>query len=303
MATSMIVITGPTASGKTSRAVDVAHAVNGEIISADSRQIYCGMDLGTGKDLDEYGDITYHMIDICPAGYRYNLFEFLRDEAIVRNDIVSRGKMPVLCGGTGLYVESVLKGLSLPQVPENPKLREQLKGLSLEELAGMLASMKALHNTTDIDSVKRAIRAIEIQEYYSEHPDEAVTAVPHPVEDAVIIGVDIDRENRRSRIEARLKSRLAAGMADEVKGLLDNGISPEDLIYYGLEYKFLTLYVTGQLTFDEMYTQLLIAIHQFAKRQMTWFRGMSRRGFDIHWIPWDAERCEFVERVLSFVKL
>lgn len=303
MATSMIVITGPTASGKTSRAVDVAHAVNGEIISADSRQIYCGMDLGTGKDLDEYGDITYHMIDICPAGYRYNLFEFLRDEAIVRNDIVSRGKMPVLCGGTGLYVESVLKGLSLPQVPENPKLREQLKGLSLEELAGMLASMKALHNTTDIDSVKRAIRAIEIQEYYSEHPDEAVTAVPHPVEDAVIIGVDIDRENRRSRIEARLKSRLAAGMADEVKGLLDNGISPEDSIYYGLEYKFLTLYVTGQLTFDEMYTQLLIAIHQFAKRQMTWFRGMSRRGFDIHWIPWDAERCEFVERVLSFVKL
>lgn len=303
MATSMIVITGPTASGKTSRAVDVAHAVNGEIISADSRQIYCGMDLGTGKDLDEYGDITYHMIDICPAGYRYNLFEFLRDEAIVRNDIISRGKMPVLCGGTGLYVESVLKGLSLPQVPENPKLREQLKGLSLEELAGMLASMKALHNTTDIDSVKRAIRAIEIQEYYSEHPDEAVTAVPHPVEDAVIIGVDIDRENRRSRIEARLKSRLAAGMADEVKGLLDNGISPEDLIYYGLEYKFLTLYVTGQLTFDEMYTQLLIAIHQFAKRQMTWFRGMSRRGFDIHWIPWDAERCEFVERVLSFVKL
>ena len=303
MATSMIVITGPTASGKTSRAVDVAHAVNGEVISADSRQIYCGMDLGTGKDLDEYGDIPYHMIDICPAGYRYNLFEFLRDEAIVRNDIVSRGKMPVLCGGTGLYVESVLKGLSLPQVPENPKLREQLKGLSLEELAGMLESMKALHNTTDIDSVKRAIRAIEIQEYYSEHPDEAVTAVPHPVEDAVIIGVDIDRENRRSRIEARLKSRLAAGMADEVKGLLDNGISPEDLIYYGLEYKFLTLYVTGQLTFDEMYTQLLIAIHQFAKRQMTWFRGMSRRGFDIHWIPWDAERCEFVERVLSFVKL
>ena len=303
MATSMIVITGPTASGKTSRAVDVAHAVNGEVISADSRQIYCGMDLGTGKDLDEYGDIPYHMIDICPAGYRYNLFEFLRDEAIVRNDIVSRGKMPVLCGGTGLYVESVLKGLSLPQVPENPKLREQLKGLSLEELAGMLASMKALHNTTDIDSVKRAIRAIEIQEYYSEHPDEAVTAVPHPVEDALIIGVDIDRENRRSRIEARLKSRLAAGMADEVKGLLDNGISPEDLIYYGLEYKFLTLYVTGQLTFDEMYTQLLIAIHQFAKRQMTWFRGMSRRGFDIHWIPWDAERCEFVERVLSFVKL
>ena len=299
----MIVITGPTASGKTSRAVDVAHAVNGEVISADSRQIYCGMDLGTGKDLDEYGDIPYHMIDICPAGYRYNLFEFLRDEAIVRNDIVSRGKMPVVCGGTVLYVESVLKGLSLPQVPENTKLREQLKGLSLEELAGMLASMKALHNTTDIDSVKRAIRAIEIQEYYSEHPDEAVTAVPHPVEDAVIIGVDIDRENRRSRIEARLKSRLAAGMADEVKGLLDNSISPEDLIYYGLEYKFLTLYVTGQLTFDEMYTQLLIAIHQFAKRQMTWFRGMSRRGFDIHWIPWDAERCEFVERVLSFVKL
>ncbi len=246
MATSMIVITGPTASGKTSRAVDVAHAVNGEVISADSRQIYCGMDLGTGKDLDEYGDIPYHMIDICPAGYRYNLFEFLRDEAIVRNDIVSRGKMPVLCGGTGLYVESVLKGLSLPQVPENTKLREQLKGLSLEELAGMLASMKALHNTTDIDSVKRAIRAIEIQEYYSEHPDEAVTAVPHPVEDAVIIGVDIDRENRRSRIEARLKSRLAAGMADEVKGLLDNGISPEDLIYYGLEYKFLTLYVTAR---------------------------------------------------------
>ncbi len=299
----MIVVTGPTATGKTRRAVDLAKAFDGEIISADSRQVYRGMDLGTGKDLEEYGYIPFHLIDICPAGYRYNLFEYLRDFQIAYDDINARGRLPILCGGTGLYVESVVNGVRLPDVPENPQLRASLASKTLDELTQILAEMKTLHNVTDVDTVKRAIRAIEIQSYYKEHPDKAVLTKPHPMKEVTIIGVEIDREARRQRISSRLRSRLDNGMIDEVKSLIDSGISPDDLIYYGLEYKFITLHVIGQLSFDEMLAKLEIAIHQFAKRQMTWFRGMERRGFKIHWLPYDLPTDEFVERVKEIAKL
>lgn len=300
---SLLVITGPTASGKTARAVDVARALSGEIISADSRQLYRGMDLGTGKDLDEYGEVKYHLIDICPAGYKYNLYEYLRDERTARAGIESRGKLPILCGGTGLYVESVVNGLALPEVPANPQLREKLAGLPLDELTGIIASMKRLHNVTDVDSCKRAIRAIEIAEYYRTHPEDAAAAEPHPVEDAVIVGVAIDRDARRARISSRLQSRLSQGMIEEVERLIDSGVAPDDLIYYGLEYKFITLYLTGAISREEMVSRLEIAIHQFAKRQMTWFRGMERRGHHIHWLPYDMPREEFVESVNNLLHL
>lgn len=298
---SLIVITGPTASGKTRRAVDIARALDGEIISADSRQIYRGMDLGTGKDIEEYGTVPYHLIDICPAGYRYNLYEYLRDERAAQADIEASGRWPILCGGTGLYVESVINGIALPEVPANPELRASLEGKSLEELTTILSSMKTLHNVTDVDSCKRAIRAIEIAEYYRLHPDEAEATRPHPQTDAVIIGVDIDRETRRRRITERLRSRLDAGMIEEVKRLLDSGINPDDLIYYGLEYKYLTLYLTGRMTLGEMTEGLEIAIHQFAKRQMTWFRGMERRGHHIHWLPYDMPQDEFIDAVKALL--
>ena len=297
----LLVITGPTASGKTSRAVDVAKALDGEIISADSRQIYCGMDIGTGKDLVEYDGVPYHLIDICPAGYKYNLYEYLRDFDAAYTKVAGKGKLPILCGGTGLYIESAINGLRLPEVPENRELRESLAGKSLEELTSILASKKTLHNVTDVDSCKRAIRAIEIQSYYIEHPEKAVSTQPKPMENVTIVGVDIDRESRRNRISARLKARIDEGMIDEVRSLLDSGISPDDLIYYGLEYKYVTSYLVGEMTFDEMLSGLEIAIHQFAKRQMTWFRGMERRGFHIHWIPWDIGREEFVARVNSLL--
>ncbi len=297
MAASIIFITGPTASGKTSRAVDTARRLDGEIISADSRQIYRGMDLGTGKDLDEYGDTPYHLIDIAPAGYKYNLYEYLRDFDRARADIESRGKLPVVCGGTGLYVESALKGLHLPEVPQNHELRASLEGESLERLTEILASMKTLHNHTDVDTAKRAIRAIEIETYYREHPDAAVDTRPQPLTDAVTVGIDVPRDVRRNRISARLRARLDAGMIDEVEALLDSGINPDDLIYYGLEYKFITLYLIGQMTLDEMISGLEIAIHQFAKRQMTWFRGMERRGFPIHWLPFDLPDEDFAAEI------
>lgn len=285
----LITILGPTASGKTPLAAVLAVQLHAEIISGDSRQVYRRMDLGTGKDLADYVvdgyRVPYHLIDIAEPGYKYNVFEFQRDFLKAYDDIRSRNILPILCGGTGMYLESVLKGYKLLPVPENPELRARLADKSLEELTAILSSYKKLHNSTDVDTAKRAIRAIEIEEYYLH---QLVEARKFPEIHSLIIGVDIDRELRREKISRRLKQRLDEGMVDEVRALIDGGICPDDLIYYGLEYKYLTLYVTGQLTFDEMYHQLEIAIHQFAKRQMTWFRGMERRGFTIHWI--DATR-------------
>lgn len=298
----VLAIVGPTASGKTRRAVDVAKAIDGEIISADSRQIYRGMDLGTGKDLEEYGAVPYHLIDIAPAGYRYNLYEYLRDARRAIADVESRKRVPVICGGTGLYVESLLKGMSMPEVPENPVLRESLEGKSLHELTAILEGMKSLHNTTDVDTAKRAVRAIEIQQYYIDHPEEAkLVESPEPLK-SVVIGVDIDRDARRRRISDRLKARLDAGMTDEVEHLLSEGVSPENLIYYGLEYKFVTLYVIGEISREEMISGLEIAIHQFAKRQMTWFRGMERRGIKINWLPYDIPADEFTGRCMELLQ-
>lgn len=297
----LFVVTGPTASGKTSKAVALAESIGGEIISADSRQLYRRMDLGTGKDLEEYGDVPYHLIDICEPGYKYNLFEYLRDYQIAAEGIKQRGKPIVLCGGTGLYVETVLKGIQLPPVPENRELRTSLEGKSLTELTNILMQYKTLHNTTDVDTEKRAIRAIEIQEYYHNNPHIEEKTEPHPIKNAVVIGVDIDRESRRVRITRRLLTRLEDGMVDEVKKLIDEGVAPDDLIYYGLEYKYLTKYVVGELPYDDMVRQLEIAIHQFAKRQMTWFRGMERRGIKIHWLPYDLSNDKFIECVLKLV--
>lgn len=296
----LVMIVGPTACGKTRRAVELARALDGEIVSADSRQVYRGMDLGTGKDIAEYGTVPHHLIDIAPAGSKYNLYEFLRDARQAIADIRARHHWPLVCGGTGLYVESLLNGLELPQVPENAALRRELSGKSLEELTAMLAAMKALHNTTDVDTPARAIRAIEIQTYYRTHPQAAVMATPHPITDAVVIGLEIDRDTRRARIAARLDQRLEQGMVAEVEGLLQSGIHPDDLIYYGLEYKYLTLHVTGVLTREQMRQQLLIAIQQFAKRQMTWWRGMERRGHTIHWIEADAP--DFLPRALALIQ-
>jgi tRNA dimethylallyltransferase len=288
----MITILGPTASGKTAIATHLAERIGGEIISADSRQVYRRMDIGTGKDLSDYVNpetgrhIPYHLIDIAEPGTKYNLFRYQEDFMKAYNDIQQRDATPILCGGTGLYIESVLKGYNLSPVPQNPELRERLKGKSLEELTAMLTELKkmtgsAMHNKTDVDSCQRAIRAIEIEQYNMEHPTPLREA---PAIDSLIIGVDVDREVRRERITRRLHARLEEGMVDEIRGLLSEGIKPEDLIYYGLEYKFITKYVIGELTYDEMVRGLEIAIHQFAKRQMTWFRGMERRGFKINWI-------------------
>lgn len=295
----LIAILGPTASGKTPFAATLACELNTEIISADSRQIYRGMDLGTGKDLADYTvkghTVSHHLIDIADPGYKYNVFEYQRDFLNAYDAIKQKGRLPVLCGGTGMYLESVLKGYKLMPVPENPELRELLAGQSLEELTEKLSQYKTLHNSTDVDTVKRAIRAIEIEEYYATHP---VPEREFPELKSLIIGVDIDRELRRQKITRRLKQRLNEGMVDEVRRLIAQGISPDDLIYYGLEYKYLTLYVIGQLTYEEMFTGLETAIHQFAKRQMTWFRGMERRGFTIHWVS--AERP--MEEKIAFVK-
>lgn len=299
--TELIAITGPTASGKTRKAVALARALATEIVSADSRQVYRGMDLGTGKDIEEYGNVPVHMIDICPAGYKYNLYEYLRDANSAIDTIAARGHIPVVCGGTGLYVESLLNGLRLPDVPANQELRNKLQGLSLVELTDMLASMKQLHNTTDVDSCKRAIRAIEIETYYREHPDQASLAEKHPRPNTLLIGVDIDRDMRRERISSRLAARFDQGMLQEVERLLDSGIHPDDLIYYGLEYKFMTQHLIGQISYDEMVKSLEIAIHQFAKRQMTWFRGMERRGFTIHWIDWALSDDDFVNRAFELM--
>ena len=301
----MITILGPTASGKTDLATHLAARLNAEIISADSRQVYHGMDIGTGKDLADYmvdGHVVpYHLIDICEPGMKYNLFRYQQDFLDCYEDIRSRGALPILCGGTGLYIEAVLKGYSLSPVPQNPELRAKLEEKSLEELTHLLADLKeknhsVMHNKTDVDSCQRAIRAIEIETYNLTKPTEERQCPPI---DSLIIGVDIDREERRRKITKRLKERLKAGMIDEVDGLLKRGIPADGLIYYGLEYKFVTEYIIGELTYEEMFRQLEIAIHQFAKRQMTWFRGMERRGFTIHWIDAMQPMKDKVEKILS----
>jgi len=296
----LITILGPTASGKTSFATALAAELDTEIISADSRQVYRGMDLGTGKDLQDYKvngkEIPYHLIDICNAGDKYNVFQYQHDFHKAFESVCARNKMPILCGGTGLYIEAVLKGYKLLDVPANPELREKLKDRSLPQLEDMLKSYKKLHNKTDVDSAQRAIRAIEIEEFYQSNHPEMRDFLPL---NSLIIGVDIDREERREKISRRLKVRLEESMIEEIQRLLDSGIPAEDLIYYGLEYKYLTLYAIGKLSYEEMFTQLEIAIHQFAKRQMTWFRGMERRGFQIHWINATLPMNEKISRVME----
>ena len=306
----MITILGPTASGKTPLAAALAQRIDGEIISADSRQVYRRMDIGTGKDLADYTsvvdgspvNIPYHLIDICEPGTKYNLFQYQQDFFDAYNNIRGRGKTPILCGGTGLYIEAVLKGYQLSPVPQNPELRARLEGKSLEELTEMLRELKqqngsVMHNTTDVDTAQRAIRAVEIEMEQQNYP---LTSHLSPLS-SLIIGVNIDRDLRREKITRRLKARLDEGMVDEVRGLLAEGIPAEDLIYYGLEYKYLTEYIIGKLTYDEMFRQLEIAIHQFAKRQMTWFRGMERRGFTIHWIDATLPMEEKVEQILQLI--
>lgn len=303
----MITILGPTASGKTSVAAALALRTGGEIISADSRQVYRRMDIGTGKDLADYtiGDvhIPYHLIDIAEPGTKYNLFQYQQDFHTAYNDIRNRGKLPILCGGTGLYIEAVLGGYSLSPVPQNQQLRESLEGKSLDELTQMLVELKQkngsnMHNRTDVDTAQRAIRAIEIETYNLEHPTPERQMPPV---DSLVIGINIDRELRREKITRRLKARLEEGMCDEIRSLIDGGVNPDDLIYYGLEYKFVTEYVVGKTSYEEMFRQLEIAIHQFAKRQMTWFRGMERRGYTIHWIDAAQSMDEKVGAIMSLM--
>jgi len=282
----LITILGPTASGKTSVAANVALALDGEVISADSRQVYRGMDLGTGKDYDDYiidgKQIPYHLIDIVDAGYEYNVFEYQKDFLKVFDDIAIRGKLPVMCGGSGLYLEAVLKNYKLIQVPLNEELRNKLERKSLDELTELLKTYKSeLHNQTDIENEKRAVRAIEIEEYYLTHPE---INIGMPDIRSLVVGVQFDRQTRRKRITSRLRQRLREGMLDEVQRLLDSGLTPEQLTYYGLEYKFMTQHLTGELTYQEMFDGLNVAIHQFAKRQMTWFRRMEKQGIEIRWL-------------------
>lgn len=301
----MITILGPTASGKTSIAAALASRIGGEIISADSRQVYRRMDIGTGKDLADYEvggkHIPYHLIDIAEPGYKYNLFEYQRDFHTAYDDITSRGRTPVLCGGTGLYIEAVLNGYALSPVPQNQELRDSLSAKSLDELTAMLKALKEqtgsnMHNRSDVDTVQRAIRAIEIETYNLQHPTPEREM---PGISSLVIGVDVDRETRRRRISDRLEARLHEGMIDEVKGLLAEGVSAESLMYYGLEYKFVTEYVTGKTTYNDMLSRLEIAIHQFAKRQMTWFRGMERRGIHINWIDASLPMDDKVEQIIE----
>lgn len=301
----MITILGPTASGKTSIAAALAGRIGGEIISADSRQVYRRMDIGTGKDLADYEvggkHIPYHLIDIAEPGYKYNLFEYQRDFHTAYDDITSRGRTPVLCGGTGLYIEAVLNGYALSPVPQNQELRDSLSAKSLDELTAMLKALKEqtgsnMHNRCDVDTVQRAIRAIEIETYNLQHPTPEREM---PGISSLVIGVDVDRETRRRRISDRLEARLYEGMIDEVKGLLAEGVSAESLMYYGLEYKFVTEYVTGKTTYNDMLSRLEIAIHQFAKRQMTWFRGMERRGIHINWIDASLPMDDKVELIME----
>ena len=298
----MVTILGPTASGKTEVAVKLALKLIGEVISADSRQIYRNMDLGTGKDLEEYRvdgvDVPYHLIDIAEAGYQYNVFEFQRDFLKAYQAIREKGSFPVMCGGSGMYLEAILKGYRLIQVPVNEGRRAELQLLSLEDLTEILKHYKSINNTSDTENKKRAIRAIEIEEFCLVHPE---TDLSFPAINSLVVGVKYDRDSRRRRITSRLKQRLDNGMIDEVKKLIDNGLKPEDLTYYGLEYKYLTLFIMGKLTYDEMFTGLNTAIHQFAKRQMTWFRKMERDGFEIKWLDGYLPTDEKIDKIRSWL--
>ncbi len=299
----LVVITGPTASGKTRLAALLAYATNGEIISADSRQVYKKMDLGTGKDYKDYiveeNKIPSYLIDIREPGYKYNVYEYQNDFFKVYEEIIQKNKFPILCGGTGLYIQAVLERYKMVHVPPDHHLREQLKDKTLQELSNILSSYKKLHNTTDTDTVKRAIRSIEIENYYQNHPEIEVEL---PKITPLIVAVDIDRELRREKITKRLKERLEQGMVREVEELIKSGTTPEDLIYYGLEYKYVTRYVTGEISYDEMFERLNIAIHQFAKRQMTWFRGMERKGHKIHWVNAKKNIHENVKEILGLMQ-
>ena len=298
----LLTILGPTAGGKTSVATHMAYILDGEVISADSRQVYRGMDLGTGKDLEDYvvegQKIPYHLIDIVDAGFKYNVYEYQKDFIKVFEDLQNRNKFPVLCGGSGMYIEAIIKGYKLIQVPVNEPLRNELEQKSTDELITILASYKKMHNTTDIDTRKRMIRAIEIERYYKENPqpdDEFPEIRP------LLVGVKFDRPSQRRRITQRLKKRLEEGMIDEVKKLINQGVTIENLLYYGLEYKFITQYITGNLIYEEMFKKLETAIHQFAKRQMTWFRRMERNGFTIHWLDGYAPMHEKTTRILELL--
>ncbi|MDR1653083.1 MAG: tRNA (adenosine(37)-N6)-dimethylallyltransferase MiaA [Prevotellaceae bacterium] len=299
----LIAVTGPTASGKTAVACALAARLQSAVISADSRQVYRGMDIGTGKDLDEYvvdgQHVPYFLIDICDAGTHYNIFQYQHDFHKVFSDLKAKNIVPVLCGGSGLYIEAVLRGYRLPEVPENAELRKSLGSKSLEELTKLLSSYGNMHNTTDVDSVQRAIRAIEIAEFSQKNQLQSNEFQPV---NALIIGIDTERTLRRAKITQRLKQRLENGMIEEIKNMLTNGLAPADLIYYGLEYKYVTQFVTGKISYSEMFSQLEIAIHQFAKRQMTWFRGMERRGLKINWIDAQIALNEKVDIIISKFK-
>ena len=298
----LLVITGPTASGKTSLAASVAERLDGEIISADSRQVYREMNIGTGKDYEDYivdgKRIAVHLIDIVDPGYKFNVFEYQRSFLESFQDIKTRNKLPVVCGGSGMYVDSIVSGYNLIEVAPDEDFRRELEKKSMEELMVILHSYKELHNTTDVDTKKRAIRAIEIEQYYSENKE---LAIDFPPIRSLVTGVRYDRESRRKRISQRLKERLANGMIEEVQKLIDKGIPVETLLYYGLEYKFITLYLTGKMNYDEMFCRLEVAIHQFAKRQMTWFRGMERRGIKIHWLDGDMPMEEKVGKIIDLL--
>jgi tRNA dimethylallyltransferase len=295
-------VTGPTASGKTSLAVSVAHHLNGEIISADSRQVYRGMDIGTGKDFDDYiiegTKIPFHLIDIVEPGYKYNVFEYQRDFFSVYKSLKERNIFPVVCGGSGMYADSIIKGYKMVEVPPDTGFRSRLEKKSMEELTGILAAMKSLHNSTDIDTKKRVIRAIEI-EHYNRNRKAHKSHMPRI--NSLVIGVMLERDVRRQRISLRMQQRLGNGMVEEVKRIIDSGVDPEIMIYYGLEYKYITLYLTGKLNYEKMVSDLEIAIHQFAKRQMTWFRGMEKKGTKIHWIDGELPMEEKVNRVLELL--
>lgn len=298
----LLTILGPTASGKTELAAHLAKRINGEVISADSRQVYRKMNLGTGKDYDDYNingyTVPYHLIDIVDAGHKYNLYQYQADFIKVYNDILLRNRIPILCGGSGLYLESVLKGYKLLPVPENSMLRAKLAPKSDAELIQILSVYKQLHNQTDIDTRKRMIRAIEIEEHYL---TKEASANPFPAIRSVVFGVKYDRAIEKKRIEQRLESRLKAGMINEVNELLNSGLTPDDLIYYGLEYKFITQYIIGEISWEEMFSNLNIAIRQFAKRQMTWFRRMERNGIKIHWIEGSMPLSQKLEVVLQMI--